>query len=164
MLENTDAKVTVIDTFQGSKEHDSQFEKTLLARFEENTDPYNIVLTTLMGMSQRHLRVLNFDYYDFIYVDGSHQASDVLEDAVLAFPLLKEGGIMIFDDYTWGAGMDYYDIPVTGIDAFLRVYGNQLEIIEKNSQVIIRKNTPLPVNTIEASKIKPGQMTPPPVQ
>ena len=41
--------------------------------------------------------------YDFIYVDGSHTAPDVLFDAVLAFRLLKVGGVMIFDDYLWTA-------------------------------------------------------------
>jgi hypothetical protein len=33
--------------------------------------------------------------------DGSHRARDVLEDAVLSWPLLKVGGIMLFDDYLW---------------------------------------------------------------
>jgi predicted O-methyltransferase YrrM len=37
--------------------------------------------------------------FDFIYIDGSHAACDVMSDAVLAWKLLKENGIMIFDDY-----------------------------------------------------------------
>ena len=36
--------------------------------------------------------------YDIIYIDGSHEARDVLEDAVLAYRLLKIGGLLIFDD------------------------------------------------------------------
>ena len=39
---------------------------------------------------------------DFIYVDGSHQAHDVLCDAILSFKLLRVGGIVCFDDYLWG--------------------------------------------------------------
>lgn len=30
-------------------------------------------------------------YFDFIYIDGSHQAPDVLCDAVMSFQLLKKG-------------------------------------------------------------------------
>jgi predicted O-methyltransferase YrrM len=94
----------------------------------------------ITGTSRLGIRTIPVsEKYDFIYIDGSHQASDVLEDAVLAFPLLKEGGIMIFDDYTWGAGMGYYEIPKPGIDAFISIYGDQLKVLEKNSQVVIAK-------------------------
>lgn len=141
LMENTDAKLVVIDTFKGSQEHDTQFEKTLLARFTDNIQEYKDRITIKQGTSRDVLKLypLTINSFDFIYVDGSHQASDVLEDAVLAFPLLKEGGIMIFDDYTWGAGMSLYDTPKFGIDAFLKVYFNQIEVLETNSQVIIRK-------------------------
>lgn len=37
--------------------------------------------------------------FDVIYIDGEHEGPAVLEDAVLAFPLLKVGGIILFDDY-----------------------------------------------------------------
>lgn len=139
IMENTKAELTVIDTFEGSKEHDAQFEKTLMARFEENVKEYRDRILKLVGKSREHLKRFSENKFDFIYIDGSHQASDVLEDAILAFPLLKKDGIMIFDDYTWGAGLPYYDRPVNGIDAFLDVYGDQLAIMEKNAQVIIKK-------------------------
>lgn len=32
-----------------------------------------------------------------VYIDGSHWAKDVLTDAVMAWRLLKEGGVMILD-------------------------------------------------------------------
>jgi len=139
MMENTEADLLVIDTFKGSQEHDPQFEETLLARFTDNVKQYGNRVDTLQGTSRERLKELEENVFDFIYVDGSHQASDVLEDAILAFPLLKEDGIMIFDDYTWGAGMNPHNIPATGINAFLDVYRNKIEILEINSQVIIRK-------------------------
>ena len=37
----------------------------------------------------------------FIYVDGSHEAPDVLFDAILAHKLVKNNGIIAFDDYLW---------------------------------------------------------------
>ena len=39
--------------------------------------------------------------FDVIYVDGSHFADDVLTDGINAWRLLKQGGIMIFDDLLW---------------------------------------------------------------
>lgn len=148
LLEHTACALTVVDTFKGSKEHDSQFEQTLFERFSKNIKPHKEMVDVLTGESSEMLKLMagtGVEQFDFIYIDGSHQASDVLEDAILAFPLLKDGGMIIFDDYTWGVGMPFYDIPSSGIDAFLTVYGNQIKILEKNSQVILTKKTLPPV-------------------
>ena len=37
--------------------------------------------------------------FDFCYIDASHAAEDVLRDAVLAWPMIKSGGLIVFDDY-----------------------------------------------------------------
>ena len=37
--------------------------------------------------------------FDFCYIDASHAAEDVLRDAVLAWPMIKDGGLIVFDDY-----------------------------------------------------------------
>jgi len=137
MMENTTANLTVVDTFKGGQ--DLPDEEYLLGRFQENTKDFKERVFTKKGKSQEILKELGPDYYDFIYIDGSHLASDVLEDAVLAFPLLRKGGIMIFDDYTWGPSMNTYERPCFGIDSFILVYGNQLEILERNSQLILKK-------------------------
>lgn len=39
--------------------------------------------------------------YDIVYIDGWHSAFGALADGVMAWPLLKVGGVMIFDDYLW---------------------------------------------------------------
>lgn len=57
-------------------------------------------------MSQDWLCQLPVNAFDFYYVDGSHVAPDVMADAVLGWRLLKPGGIMVFDDYEWGAYRD----------------------------------------------------------
>jgi predicted O-methyltransferase YrrM len=96
-------------------------------------------VTKIKGYSQEALRQLPLNHYDFIYVDGSHVVSDVLEDAVLAFRLLKSGGIMIFDDYEWDWFNDEYLVPKMAIDAFLRIYARKCELLHKGYQVILRK-------------------------
>lgn len=81
--------------------------------------------------------------YDFIYIDGDHHAASVLEDAVLSFPLLKKGGIMIFDDYRWGEQLETtperLNIPKPAIDAFLDIYADKIKVLLKDYQVIIEK-------------------------
>jgi predicted O-methyltransferase YrrM len=81
--------------------------------------------------------------YDFIYIDGSHKAADVLEDAVLSFRLLKVGGLLIFDDYAWnGGGPTEFDNPRRGIDAFYHAYGNQLKQAHVSYQAIFERTAP----------------------
>jgi len=77
--------------------------------------------------------------FDFIYIDGSHTACDVLSDAVLCWNLLKERGILIFDDYEWDYYEEEYNNPRLAVDAFLKCYQQQIEIIYKRYQVAIRK-------------------------
>jgi len=92
----------------------------------------------IKATSRQALRNLSFESYDFVYIDGSHVASDVLEDAVLSFPLLKLNGLIIFDDYMLDGDHDL-SVSKTAIDAFLDIYRGQYELLRRESQVIIRK-------------------------
>ena len=71
--------------------------------------------------------------FDFIYIDGSHAAPDVLADAVLAFALLRVGGVIAFDDYVWGPeeGQGPFNSPKLGIDAFVNTYIEKLRIVRR---------------------------------
>jgi predicted O-methyltransferase YrrM len=42
---------------------------------------------------------LHFGSVDLLYIDGAHEASEVVQDFVLAWPLLKPGSVVIFDDF-----------------------------------------------------------------
>ena len=80
--------------------------------------------------------------FDFIYIDGSHMACDVLEDALLCWPLVKDDGIIIFDDYKWCCPVDRsnpYLKAKIALNAFISVFADQLELLEKTQQVVIRK-------------------------
>lgn len=92
------------------------------------------------GRSQELLREFAFENYQLIYVDGSHFAADVLEDAVLCWRLLTVGGVLIFDDYDWGGtDMKSAEIPKTGIDGFLAAYQGLYNTLHREYQVAIRK-------------------------
>ena len=93
----------------------------------------------LKGNSHDLLRSLSRSQYDFIYIDGSHVAKDVLEDAILAWPLLKTGSALTFDDYEWRDEPDPLRCPQLGIDAFLGVYEGHYRMIHKGYQVTLEK-------------------------
>ena len=89
--------------------------------------------------SKEFLRSIEEPTYDFIYIDGDHTAEGVLQDAVLAWRLLKPGGIMAFDDYLWNYNGDPFLEPKRGVDAFLAVCEGQYTIIESGYQLWIEK-------------------------
>jgi predicted O-methyltransferase YrrM len=86
------------------------------------------------------MRSLPLNSFDIVYIDGSHKASDVLEDAVISWRLVKPGGLIIFDDYNfvfedhpeWNTGL--------AIDAFMKLFADQLKVIEIDQrQVFLEK-------------------------
>jgi hypothetical protein len=86
-----------------------------------------------------HLKPEYVPMYDFIYIDGSHIAKDVLTDACMAWPLLKPKGMMVFDDYMWGNPRDILHRPKPAIDAFCNLFAEEAEIIHVGYQLVVRK-------------------------
>ncbi len=70
---------------------------------------------------------------DFVYIDGSHAAADVLSDLVLSFRITQVGGVLLCDDYLWqgpkGAEGDITDRPKLAIDAFTNCYADKIRIL-----------------------------------
>lgn len=90
--------------------------------------------------SEDVLPKLKKESFDIIYIDGAHDVKTVLIDAINSWNLLKNEGILIFDDYL----MSVDDFPKSlrpqvAIDAFLLGFKNQLKILEKGQQVIVLK-------------------------
>jgi predicted O-methyltransferase YrrM len=141
ILENTDAKITCVDTWEGSDEHTVELKDGLFNRFLENVDPHKSRVDIKRGMSGEVLRAMPCEpTFDFVYIDGSHYSKDVLEDAILAWRLVKPGGVVIFDDYNWTLkGTEINDIrnPRTGIDAF--VYFFKPKVVAVYNQMVIQK-------------------------
>lgn len=101
---------------------------------------YEHKAATIEGFSQIELRKLPLNSFDIIYIDGDHTAGGVLADAVLSLPLLKTGGVIIFDDYRWRAGQLPDELrPQIAIDAFITAYRNSIELIHRDYQVFIKK-------------------------
>lgn len=110
-------------------------------------------LKWIKDFSFNALPSLKRNYFDFIYIDGSHHASCVLEDAVLSWRLLKDGGILLFDDYKMVVNDIWFykshtefekfnfvwQHPKHGIDSFMNTYKGQYKTIIDNYQIGIKK-------------------------
>ena len=77
--------------------------------------------------------------FDFVYLDGNHAAATVLADAVMAFGMVKPGGIMLFDDYLWDHEPDWLARPKMSIDAFVNMYQPLSRQIISNYQLAIQR-------------------------
>ena len=131
ILTGKGSEIHVVDTFGGSRsEAGMKWDDTydfdeLYNKFKGNTAPHKDKVVIHRGMSGD---ILKTDFYpntfDFIYVDGSHTAYDVLQDAVLAHPLLKVGGVIIFDDFGWKDPTNLHptNSPELGVTCFYNAY------------------------------------------
>ena len=138
-----------IDTWEGGEEHSEEDMAAVEARFDHNRNlvhlNHDVDVHKHKGTSTQHLAhwlvedPKDHPTFDFIYIDGSHVAKDVLTDACMAWPLLKQGGIMVFDDYMWGEPRDILHRPKIAIDAFTNIFGETAEIIHVGYQLVVRK-------------------------
>lgn len=137
---SAESLITVIDTFSGGVEHQSLNLNNLRRIFEANIAAVgsSAQVEILQGYSSKELSKLIAcgaadPGYDFISIDASHQAPDVLTDCVLAFQLLRKGGVMACDDYLWSAEEagreDPLNSPKIAIDAFSNIFRRQARII-----------------------------------
>ena len=142
ILTNETSKITVMDTFEGSSEHKENGLdlSNLKDIFIDNISEYRNKVKIEQGYSQDILRKYDTrEQFDLIYIDGSHHSIDVLEDAVLSFRLLKRGGILAFDDYTWMLPDTPNDRPGIAIEAFMSTHRETTELIHIGWQLFLLK-------------------------
>ncbi|KAH8831168.1 glycosyltransferase family 8 protein [Flagelloscypha sp. PMI_526] len=84
--------------------------------------------------------------YDWIYIDGSHEADDTLLDAEMVWRLARNNAIVVLDDYLWdGENPDSIHHPKRGIDAFMALHDGQFSRLSRDGdyQVVLRKTVPM---------------------
>lgn len=143
-----DLEIVCVDTWDGGvgrKDRGIDYSQMgqVFQRFQANTQlainkaKHRIDLSIAQGLSDIELPRLiaggKSEYFDLIYIDGSHQAPDVLSDAVQGFKLLKIEGVMIFDDYLWQerltGGVDLVRCPKPAIDAFVNIFCRKVRVL-----------------------------------
>jgi hypothetical protein len=63
----------------------------------------------------------------------------VLIDAILSWDLLKDGGVLIFDDYNWDSALPTEMRPAFALDVFQTLFRDDFLILVKDYQLIVRK-------------------------
>jgi predicted O-methyltransferase YrrM len=142
VLSDPSCRMICVDPFIGNPEnvvegYEQDVEKTFKANIEAIGATKKVEL--FKKKSADALRCFEGHQFDFIYLDGSHVTTDVLFDIVLAWPLLKHGGVMILDDYQYGCvPMDAF--PRVAIDAFQKIFRKEIIELHRGWQMIWRKN------------------------
>lgn len=135
--------LTCIDTWGGSQEHQDQDMAKVEERFDHNLCIASIKfpdrkVQKIRMPSAQALRAW-FPEMDMIYIDGSHHGLDVITDACMAWPYLKVGGFMVFDDYNWNPDWPAAQTPKLAIDTFLTLVEDCSSVFLKSYQVIVKK-------------------------
>ena len=146
VLLNPKSTLTDVDTWGGSDDdfHHSLDWNEVEAAYDAQTAAYveNSRIVKIKSTSDAFFSTKPVEMkYDFIYVDGDHDAVPVLKDGINAIESLKVGGILAFDDYTWGGSLSVSKRPKAGIDAILQCYSDWIQVLEIGHQVWIKKTS-----------------------
>lgn len=145
ICQNPYSRVYSVDTWEGSPEYDDDVDfKEIEKSFDivvEATGKQNQNVKMKMTSTKALLKLREYDLiiFDFVFIDASHEAKDVISDAILSWDILNEEGILIFDDYEWKLLNEEYFKPKLAIDSFVSIYKPQLKNLYIGYQYIIEK-------------------------
>ena len=137
------ASAVAVDLFEES--YEKTFRDNL--RLSGNANRVRI----LKGRSDLVLHALPAHSFDIIFIDGSHAARDVMTDAIQGWLLLADDGLMIMDDYgNDKPRKDFASLarvpdelkPRVALDAFLTAFRGELEVVQRDFQLVVRKRKP----------------------
>jgi len=141
----TKGHLTAVDTWaahtEGYEYKATSDSLDIEARFDSNVAPCAARLTKRKGSSLNVLPQLLGEQqeFDVIYVDGSHFADDILADGITAWRMLKQGGILIFDDFLASFYPRARANPWWAIKLLLKYHTGEYNILSVNYQQIILK-------------------------
>lgn len=136
-------EIYCLDTWQGGLEH----AELNMMSVEERSN-HNIALTAerfpqskiVKYKAGSHEGMMNLlvqngnNIFDFIYIDGSHEAPDVLLDALLAHKLVRKEGIIAFDDYCWSPDpitqQHHYTLVKPAVDHYVNTYQRKVHVMQ----------------------------------
>lgn len=142
ILTDKSSKLIDVDTWEGSDE-ESHAEMDFSDVYQVYQDKVkDLPVVSVVSDTHKYLirQLDNFiGAFDFIYIDADHTTVGVLLDAELSWPLLKSGGVMAFDDYTWGRDLPPSKTPRPGILLFVERHKQEIDTLVINSQYWIKK-------------------------
>src|SRR5690606_32234229 len=110
--------------------------------FDANLSSFGDRMTKIKGAAAAALDQMRTKgkSFDVVYLDAGKQRDGVFGLSALAWPLLRVGGILIWDDLKWGAGKSDKDRPESAIRLFCSSFSNAIDILHDDRQMIVRKS------------------------
>ena len=153
ILLNEKSTITCIDPWTTYSQNNNSFDSYNKVDSEwnftdnKNTFLHNIYLSGFknkviieQGFSNEILPkfILYKKKYDIIFIDGNHTSPFVITDGIMSWYLLKEGGLMIFDDYLWSDSNSTLS-PKLAVDSFINCFRDYIEVIWSEYRLVIKK-------------------------
>jgi SAM-dependent methyltransferase len=152
LLNHKESKLYCVDTWEGSVEYKTNFnnvkktfknniETTFKKNIKNSKHPTKIKTykATTTEFFVKFLATNKKPIFDLIYIDASHDARNVIMDAILSFKVLKVGGYIVFDDYEWDKMPENYERPKIAIIAFNHMFRDNIKITHKGYKMIVQK-------------------------
>jgi predicted O-methyltransferase YrrM len=117
-------------------------------RFDRNLAQFGDRVTKIKGGAAPVLDRMRAggNTFDIIYLDAGKRRDWVFALSALAWPLLRVGGVLIWDDLRWGRGKPDDERPESAIQLFRSAFSSCLEILHEDRQMIVRKKAEWPAS------------------
>jgi hypothetical protein len=137
-LKNTNS-ITAIDTWEGSDEHNNISFIKVFENFKTNINILNKSNIKFFKTTSNNFFKNNKYVYNLIYIDGSHEYTQVKKDFINSLNCIEKNGYIIYDDFLWFFYQDLDKNPITAILECYNKYKKELSVEFLNHQIIFKK-------------------------
>jgi hypothetical protein len=139
--------ITCVDTFALEDVTLKSDGSVIEQRFDRNLMPFGERVKKIKGTAATALDRMRAggEIYDIVYLDAGKKRDWVFALSALAWPLLRVGGILMWDDLRWGRDKPDEERPESAIRLFCSAFSSCLEVMHDDRQMIVRKTAAWPV-------------------
>lgn len=135
----SESRVTSVDLFDTAETED---------RFDRNVAPYGERIRKIKGDALSAMAMLAGEGRTFriIYLDAAKGRDECFAHSAAAWRLLKDQGILIWDDLNWRKDLDDAERPHSAIKLFCQALSSCMTVLHNDRQMIVRKDRPWPAS------------------
>ena len=135
------SKVTAIDLWDESNTNSESLNvnfNEIEDKFNKNLEEYSFIKIKNDSVIALRELLKKRHYFDFIYIDGSHNGEDILSDAIESYKLLNTEGFIIFDDVV-NMNANISIQSYTGFEKFCQIYKKEIKVLYLKNIAVIKK-------------------------